>query len=64
MDSRDIDLFASIIKERQDEILCEIKKEALLNDGTRVTGTKRKLLLALLAAIVVVAVAAGVQFFV
>ena len=62
MINRDIDLFANILKERQEALICELEQEALLSDGPRTGGLKRKLLLSVLAVIAVtVVVAAGAQ---
>ncbi len=65
MNSRDIDVLASIAREHQDEIRREIKTEALLRGSKQgVTGMKRRLLLLLFGAIVVVVAAAtGAQLF-
>lgn len=66
MDNRDLDLYAEILHERQDELLRELQKDDMLRDHTLARGTRRKLLISLAAAalLVVVAVATGAQFFV
>lgn len=66
MDSRDIDVFATILKERQDEILCAIETEAMLRDGKdSPSGMKRRLFLLLFgAAILIVATVTGIRLFI
>jgi hypothetical protein len=64
MDMRDIDLYNAIMNERQAEILDQIKRHTLLK-GSQASGSRRKALLALLAAalLVLAFVATGAQFF-
>jgi len=66
MENRDLDLYADILRERQEEMLRELKQDDLLRDHTLARGTRRKLLISVAAVtvLVIVAVATGAQFFV
>jgi hypothetical protein len=60
-----IDVYAGIIREHQEEIRNELEKQALLNEGLASPGgLKRRVLLSLAvtAIIITVAVIAGAQF--
>lgn len=66
MDNRDIELFAGIVRERQQELRNEMEMQTLFNNGLASSaGLKRRVLLsvAATAVIVTVAILAGAQFF-
>jgi hypothetical protein len=64
MDNRDMELFAGIMRERQQELRNEMEMQAIFNNGLAPSGVKRRVLLSLAATIVIVTVAilAGAQF--
>lgn len=65
MDNRDMELYAGIMRDRQQELRNELEMQVMFNTGlTASSGIKRRLLLSLAATVIIVTVAilAGAQF--
>lgn len=56
MDYRDFDNISQILKERQNELACELQRAAWLRDPSQALATRRGVQLALAAAVVVLVV--------
>ena len=56
MDSRNIDQYWHVLKERQVELAFELQRVVWLRDPDRATGARRRVLLSLAATVLLVAV--------